>query len=138
MRRLRVMTEHRLAGLTQLGIRQARCCARTKTKSQLYRAATVANLTLVSSKFWWTGNYGRHRHSLLTCIRGWLMSPTLPLSLFPNRTFRPTLLGSQERLGFAHRPGSRCIASLVFHFQLLVSRNSSQFLHIFMPKLKEE
>ena len=65
------------------------------------------------------GNYGRHRHSLLTCIRGWLMSPTLPLSLFPNRTFRPTLLGSQERLGFAHRPGSRCIASLVFSFSAI-------------------
>ena len=37
--------EHRLARLVQLGIRQARYFGRSKTKFQLYLAATVANLT---------------------------------------------------------------------------------------------
>ena len=45
-RQLRVVAEHRLARLVQLGIRQARYCGRSKTKFQLYLAATVANLTL--------------------------------------------------------------------------------------------
>ena len=42
--------EHRLARLVQLGIRQARYFGRAKTQFQLYLAATVANLTLMSSK----------------------------------------------------------------------------------------
>ena len=46
----RVVVEHRLARLVQLGIRQARYCGRVKTKFQLYLAATVANLTLVAGK----------------------------------------------------------------------------------------
>ena len=41
----RVVVEHRLARLVQLGIRQARYFGRVKTKFQLYLAATVANLT---------------------------------------------------------------------------------------------
>ena len=49
-RKRRVAVEHRLARLVQLGIRQARYFGRTKTKSQLYLAATVANLTLVAGK----------------------------------------------------------------------------------------
>ena len=44
----RVVVEHRLARLVQLGIRQARYFGRVKTKFQLYLAATVANLTLVA------------------------------------------------------------------------------------------
>ena len=43
----RVVVEHRLARLVQLGIRQARYFGRVKTKFQLYLAATVANLTLL-------------------------------------------------------------------------------------------
>ena len=43
----RVVAEHRLARLVQLGIRQSRYFGRAKTKFQLYLAATVANLTLV-------------------------------------------------------------------------------------------
>ena len=43
----RVVVEHRLARLVQLGIRQSRYFGKVKTKFQLYLAATVANLTLV-------------------------------------------------------------------------------------------
>ena len=46
-RKRRVVAEHRLARLVQLGIRQSRYFGRAKTKFQLYLAATVANLTLV-------------------------------------------------------------------------------------------
>ncbi len=46
----RVVVEHRLARLVQLGIRQARYFGRVKTKFQLYLAATVVNLTLVAGK----------------------------------------------------------------------------------------
>jgi hypothetical protein len=44
--RLRVVVEHRLARLCQLGIRQARYLGRAKTAFQLAIAAAVANLTL--------------------------------------------------------------------------------------------
>ena len=46
----RVVVEHRLARLVQLGIRQSRYFGRVKTTFQLYLAATVANLTLVLGK----------------------------------------------------------------------------------------
>ena len=49
-RQRRVVVEHRLARLVQLGIRQSRYFGRTKTRFQLYLAATVANLTLVAAK----------------------------------------------------------------------------------------
>ena len=49
-RRRRVVAEHRLARLVQLGIRQARYFGRAKTKFQLYLPATVANLTLLAGK----------------------------------------------------------------------------------------
>ena len=49
-RQLRVVVEHRLARLVQLGIRQARYFGRAKTKFQVYMAATIANLTLLASK----------------------------------------------------------------------------------------
>ena len=52
----RVVVEHRLARLVQLGIRQARYFGRVKTKFQLYLAATVANLTLVLSKIGLSGS----------------------------------------------------------------------------------
>ena len=45
----RVVVEHRLARLVQLGIRQSRYFGRAKTKFQLYLAATVANLTLLAA-----------------------------------------------------------------------------------------
>ena len=49
-RQRRVVVEHRLARLVQLGLRQARYFGRTKTLFQLFMAATVANLTLVASR----------------------------------------------------------------------------------------
>ena len=54
-RRRRVVAEHRLARLEQLGIRQARYFGRVKTKFQLYLAATVANLTRLANQ---TGVFG--------------------------------------------------------------------------------
>ena len=49
-RQRRVVVEHRLVRLVQLGIRQSRYFGRIKTRFQLYLAATVANLTLVAAK----------------------------------------------------------------------------------------
>ena len=57
-RKRRVVVEHRLARLVQLGIRQARYFGRAKTRFQLYLAATVANLTLVAGKAGLTGDIG--------------------------------------------------------------------------------
>ena len=54
----RVVVEHRLARLVQLGIRQARYFGRVKTRFQLYLAATVANLTLVAGKIGRSGSTG--------------------------------------------------------------------------------
>ena len=54
----RVVVEHRLARLVQLGIRQARYFGRVKTKFQLYLAATVANLTLVAGTIGLSGSTG--------------------------------------------------------------------------------
>ena len=105
-RRRRVVVEHRLARLEQLGIRQARYFGRVKTKCQLYLAATVANLTLLANQIGMiddpgldpesivtsadiAGNRGAHRHFLPTWMLTWRMSPTLVLSLCPTRAFRP-------------------------------------------------
>ena len=57
-RQRRVVVEHRLARLVQLGIRQSRYFGRIKTRFQLYLAATVANLTLVAAKAGLTGDTG--------------------------------------------------------------------------------
>ena len=54
----RVVVEHRLARLVQLGIRQARYFGKVKSKFQLYLAATVANLTLVAGKIGLSGSTG--------------------------------------------------------------------------------
>ena len=75
-RQRRVVAEHRLARLEQLGIRQARYFGRVKTRFQLYLAATVANLTLLANQ---TGVFGD----------AGLGSPTLALSLSTTRAFRP-------------------------------------------------
>ena len=57
-RQRRVVVEHRLARLVQLGIRQARYFGWVKTLFQPYLAATVANLTLVAGKVGLTGDNG--------------------------------------------------------------------------------
>ena len=109
----RVVVEHRLARLVQLGIRQARYFGRVKTKFQLYLAATVANLTLVAGKIGRSGSTGGgaagHRvvrndvravvanaAANFSAVRlGQLWSLILfvsalpPKSLYPTRAFRP-------------------------------------------------
>ena len=98
-RQRRVVAEHRLARLEQLGIRQARYFGRVKTKFQLYLAATVANLTLLANQTGVFGdpgdnpdrvvttteiggNLGVDHHLLPTWVLAWLRSPTQTLSLF--------------------------------------------------------
>ncbi len=105
-RQRRVVAEHRLARLEQLGIRQARYFGWVKTKFQLYLAATVANLTLLANQIGVVGNpdhdpdsiiataeiggnLGVDHHLLPTWMLAWLRSPALALSLFPTRAFRP-------------------------------------------------
>jgi hypothetical protein len=46
--RQRVVVEHRIARLVQLGIRQSRYLGRSKTCLQVVMAAVVANLSLVA------------------------------------------------------------------------------------------
>ena len=105
-RQLRVVAEHRLARLEQLGIRQARYFGRVKTRFQLYLAATVANLTLLANQLGVFGDPDNDdcglatggavggdrnvvRHLLPTWMLAWLRSPTVALSLFPTGAFRP-------------------------------------------------
>ena len=69
-RQRRVVVEHRLARLVQLGIRQSRYFGRIKTRFQLYLAATVANLTLVAAKAGTTGETG-HGPSAGSALGRW-------------------------------------------------------------------
>ena len=108
-RQRRVVVEHRLARLAQLGIRQARYFGRSKTLFQLSMAATVANLTLVAGKVGMMGeakaaNFFRSSAFSLAVIsttkrgnlnigrRGPLTMTTLvsaPQWFFTTRGFRP-------------------------------------------------
>ena len=108
-RQRRVVVEHRLARLVQLGIRQSRYFGRIKTRFQLYLAATVANLTLVAAKAGLTGETGSGPSAGTALAAGmgnsaanskaaWLgqiwplillAADLLPKSLFPTRGFRP-------------------------------------------------
>ena len=109
----RVVAEHRLARLVQLGIRQSRYFGRVKTRFQLYLAATVANLTLVLGNIGLSGctDGGAAGHRVvLNAVRAvvanaaanfsavrlgqlWslilLTSALPPKSLYPTRAFRP-------------------------------------------------
>ena len=60
--RQRVVVEHRIARLVQLGIRQSRYWGRTKTCLQVVMAAVVANVSLVAG-------YGK-RQAKLAAIPG--------------------------------------------------------------------
>ena len=104
-RQRRVVVEHRLARLVQLGIRQSRYFGRSKTRFQLYLAATVANLTLVAAKAGMTGETGSGPSAVSVQVAGmvnpaagWhgqistltlLAAALLTKSLFPIRGFRP-------------------------------------------------
>jgi transposase len=58
--RMRQTSEHRLARMVQLGVRQARYFGRSKTLFQALMAATVANLTLIARKM---GEMGAEGHA---------------------------------------------------------------------------
>ena len=111
-RQRRVVVEHRLARLVQLGIRQSRYFGRVKTRFQLYLAATVANLTLVAAKAGLPANTGGgssvgsalHAGTIRSALEivpaqlaqiltlALLASASLPEyipSISPNRAFRP-------------------------------------------------
>ena len=108
-RQRRVVVEHRLARLVQLGIRQARYFGRVKTRFQLYLAATVANLTLVAAKMGLPGDAGNGPEVSNAVVaevantviifgpihlgQNWalafLMSALLRQSHFPNKAFQP-------------------------------------------------
>ena len=104
-RQRRVVVEHRLARLVQLGIRQSRYFGRIKTRFQLYLAATVANLTLMAAKAGLTGETGSGPSDgsaqvagMVNSATAWLgqiwtlsllVSALLTKSLFPTRGFRP-------------------------------------------------
>ena len=108
-RQRRVVVEHRLARLVQLGLRQSRYFGRVKTRRQLYLAATVANLTLVAAKAGPPEDTGGASkvgsalragtiHSTVDFIPArlcqiWalalLTSASLPKFISPNRAFRP-------------------------------------------------
>ena len=104
-RQRRVVVEHRLARLVQLGIRQSRYFGRVKTRFQLYLAATVANLTLVAAKAGLPEDTGSGPSAVSVQVAGmvnpaaaWLgqistltllAAALLTKSLFPIRGFRP-------------------------------------------------
>ena len=114
----RVVVEHRLARLVQLGIRQARYFGRVKTKFQLYLAATVANLTLVAGKIGLSGSSGGgaagHR-VVLNDVRAVVANAAANFSvvqlgqLWSLILFVSALLPQLHFQIRAFRPGSRCI-----------------------------
>ena len=74
--KLRQVVEHRIARLSQLGMRQARYIGRTKTLFQLLLTATVANLTLIAS-----AEAYRHIFGLLTLYMSlWISSIALQIT----------------------------------------------------------
>ena len=95
-RQRRVVVEHRLARLVQLGIRQSRYFGRAKTKFQLYLAATVANTGGCSSAGSALG-VGTIRSALeiVPARIGQILTPallasaSLPEYTSPNKGFRP-------------------------------------------------
>ena len=66
--RRRVVVEHRLARLVQLGMRQARYFGHVRTLFQLLMAATVANLTLVAGKVGVMGEGASENRSLFSAL----------------------------------------------------------------------
>jgi len=98
--RLRVVVEHRLARLCQLGIRQARYFGRAKTAFQLALAAAVANFTLAIA----------HSGSLSVHLAPHLLAFTAVLALYPPpprlplATVRPILVPSWRYSASKNRP----------------------------------
>ena len=97
----RQVSEHRLARLMQLGIRQARYFGRAKTLFQLLMAATVANLTLVAAKLGLMGKMNQRIAFLiaLSC-RGFMIAVTT-LALRLSVVTAPRLAWSTAKLCLA-------------------------------------
>ena len=93
-RRRRVVVEHRLARLVQLGIRQSRYFGRAKTLFQLYLAATVANLTLVAAKAGMTGETGSGPSSDSVLVTGIVNSAANTGAAWLRQIWTLTLLAS--------------------------------------------
>jgi len=100
-RRWRQVSEHRLARLVQLGMRQARYFGRAKTLFQLLMVATVANLTLVAAKLGLMGKINQRIASFIALFyRGFMIAATtLALRLFV--VTAPLLAWSTDRHCFA-------------------------------------
>ena len=93
-RRRRVVVEHRLARLVQLGIRQSRYFGCAKTLFQLYLAATVANLTLVAAKAGMTGETGSGPSSDSVLVTGIVNSTANTGAAWLRQIWTLTLLAS--------------------------------------------
>ena len=89
--RRRVVVEHRLARLVQLGMRQARYFGRAKTLFQLLMAATVANLTLVAGKVGVMGEGASENRSLFSTLSLANVSIIRRCATRTSRTWSPTL-----------------------------------------------
>jgi len=106
-RKRRQVSEHRLARLMQLGIRQARYFGRAKTLFQLLMAATVANLTLVATKLGLMGAdssspAANQRIAFLTALLHCrFMIAITTLALRPSTVTAPLLAWSTDRHCFA-------------------------------------
>jgi hypothetical protein len=86
-RKDRQVVEHRIARMTQLGVRQARYFGRQKTLFQVLMAATVANLTLVLGKTQGQGASGTALNSLqalLTTLLRAISPPQRPPGPYRN------------------------------------------------------
>ncbi len=83
-RKRRQVSEHRLARLVQLGIRQSRYFGRVKTLFQLLMAATVANLTMVATKMGMMGRVNQPAASFFALFyRGFMISAATLISQMP-------------------------------------------------------
>ena len=113
-RQRRMVAEHRLARLIQLGMRQARYFGRAKTLFQLLMTVAVANFTLVAGKVGMTRKVTVGNHSWFSvlvlaavssgCWNGALIS-SRELPTLTTRTL-PTYLLLTER-GFRPHPRSQ-------------------------------
>ena len=117
-RQRRVVVEHRLARLVQLGIRQSRYFGRIKTRFQLLLAATVANLTLVAAKAGMTGDTDHGPNALVTGIvdsaanasaawLGLILTLTLLASALLSKSFFPNPSSQKGLSGPVSRPSRR-------------------------------
>lgn len=104
----RQVSEHRLARLVQLGIRQARYFGRVKTLFQLLLAATVANLTLVATKMGMMRGTNRQAASFLSLFcpqitaaaKEFVISVSPELASIIQYTIRPIFFRRAFRLDF--------------------------------------